>query len=142
MFMIKLVTNSLLVSITLLQACETNEPQSESARVMEILTSHPWTVQTVTVDGSDKTFMYADMTLSFTNTTYNTSNGGIVWPAADTWTFADDTGKSISRGDGLTIAIEEAVENRLILKLTWANTTLGPGRTSSLSSEHRFTFVK
>ena len=99
-------------------------------------------MSSVTVDGADKTSIYKDLKLTFTSTGFTSVNGGVVWPASGTWQFTDGTGKNITRGDGLQIAIDEASTSKLVLKLTWNQTTLGPGRVNSLMGVNVFSFGK
>ena len=99
-------------------------------------------MQTVTVDGMDETSMYSGLTLKFTNTQYTTTNGKIVWPASGVWLFADNTGKIITRGDGIEMSVQQIDSDKLVLNFTWTTTTLGPGRISSMKGKHVFTFIK
>ena len=139
----RLATSSLLISLLILQSCsKKNDPKSQTDRVKEILTTNTWNLQTVTVDDVDQTSFYTGMTLSFTNTGYFTVNGGLVWPAMGAWTFADKTGKVITRSDDLTVTIDEASTTKLVLKLMWVKTTLGGGRSASVRGEHVFVFRK
>ena len=96
----------------------------------------------VTVDGTDKTSVYTGLTLSFTDTNYTTTNGGVVWPASGTWSFADATGKLITRSDGLSITVEEAIATSIKLKLTWEEGALGGGRAAAVAGVHVFSFGK
>lgn len=133
----------LAISLLSIQSCsKKSDPQPETDRVKELLKANTWKIQTVTVDNVDKTSVYAGLTLSFTDATYTTTNGGPVWPASGTWQFADDTGKLITRSDDLSISVEEVTTTKLSLKLTWAKTTLGGGRTASIAGSHLFVFGK
>ena len=127
--------------LMLFQSCKKDDPIPETERVKSILKANTWRMQAVSVDGTDQTQVYAGLTLTFTDTNYSTTNGGVVWPATGTWVFADQTGKLITRSDGLAITVEEATTTTLSLKLTWANTTLG-GRASSVAGVHVFVFGK
>ena len=107
-----------------------------------VLTSGIWKLLSVSVDGVDKTSLYTGLTLSFTVSNFNSTNGRVIWPNSGTWQFTDGTGKNITRGDGLQIAIDEASTSKLVLKLTWNQTTLGPGRVNSLMGVNVFSFGK
>lgn len=138
-----LVACCLFIGLLTMQSCgKKNDPQPETDRVMEILKANTWKMTSVTVDNTDRTTVYAGLTLSFTDTNYSTTNGGVVWPTSGTWAFADATGKLITRSDGLAISVEEATTTKLSLKLTWAETTLGGGRASSVAGVHVFVFGK
>ncbi len=125
----------------LLESCERNKVVLESDRVKEILVG-TWKVQSVTVSAVDQTALYKNLTLSFTDTGFTTTNGANVWPASGTWSFTDDTAKTMLRSDGVTITITEATSTKLVLAFSWANKTIGPGRVESVSGAHVFTFSK
>lgn len=129
-------------SVLITNCKKKDDPKPETARVEELLKSNTWKIQSVTVDGTDQTALFNNMTLTFTATAYTTTNGGLVWPASGTWAFADASAKSITRSDGLEIAINEASATSLKLSLTWAKGTFGPGRVSSIAGNHVFSFVK
>lgn len=115
---------------------------SKKDEVKNILTSAMWKVQSVTVDGTDQTEVYKDMTLRFTSLNFNTTNAVPVWKASGTWAFTDDTATAFLRDDGVEVDILVATENSLKLGLVWDETTLGSGRFESVAGEHVFTFVK
>jgi hypothetical protein len=118
----------------------TTDP-SPSDQMKAILTSGTWKLQTVLVDGADKTSTYTGLTLNFTGTSYSSTNGRVIWPAGGGWQFADETGTHITRDDGLPVAIGDASASKLVLTLTWTKTTLG-GRGGSLKGVNIFTFGK
>jgi hypothetical protein len=138
------LTSILYLTLVLL-SCGPDDPQPTQTDIelaKEALTSGPWKVKTVTVDGVDKTSLYGNLALSFTATSYSATGGGALWPASGTWSFADESGKTITRSDGLSITIEQATKEKLALKLSWAKTTLGAGRVESVSGSHTFSFEK
>jgi hypothetical protein len=126
--------------ILFMSACGSDGPSAQEI-AKKAITSSPWKVQSVTVDGTDQTAVYSGLTITFTETGFTATNGGPVWPATGTWNFSDGAGKEIVRGDGLSVTVTEATQTRLVLKLTWSKTTLGPGRESSVSGENTFTFA-
>jgi len=125
-----------------LAGCKEDEVVLETDRVRKLLTANTWTMQSMTVDGIDKTASYAGLTLKFDNTHFTTTQGSPVWPASGLWTFAEDSGTIIVRDDDVEMTIQEINTDKLVLAFTWTETTLGPGRLSSTSGEHVFTFVK
>jgi hypothetical protein len=125
-----------------LAGCKNDERILETDRARKLLTASTWTIQSVTVDGTDRTSSHAGLTLHFTNTHYTTTHGGALWPESDIWTFVDNTGRVIVRGDDIEMTIQEINTGKLVLNFTWMETTLGPGRLSSTSGEHVLTFVK
>jgi hypothetical protein len=123
--------------------CGSDDPSpTEIEEIKASMTSGTWKVQSVDVDGIEKTSVYSSLKLTFTETTFTSTNGGAIWPATGTWSFADKTGKLVKRGDGVEITVDESSTTLLKLKLSWAETTLGGGRTSSVSGQHIFTFIK
>jgi hypothetical protein len=123
--------------------CGSDEPSpTEMEEIKANMTSGTWKVQSVDVDGIEKTSVYSNLKLTFTETTFTSTNGGGIWPATGTWSFADKTGKLVKRGDGVEITVNESSTTLLKLKLNWTETTLGAGRTSSVSGQHIFTFIK
>jgi hypothetical protein len=137
-----IVSALVMVSLLFIAGCKKDDPQPETARVQELLKANSWAIQTVTVNEVDQTSLFAGLTLSFTNTNYATTNGGVVWPASGTWEFTDETAKTIERNDGLQITINEITSTSLKLALNWTTTTLGSGRTSSVAGDHEFIFIK
>lgn len=106
-----------------------------------LLVANPWKLQGVTVDGVDKTSVYAGFGINFTSTAYSTTNGGTVWPASGTWSFANTDGTAIKRDDGLLIQILPT-STSLVMTFTWTKTTLGGGRVGSVSGVNVFTMTK
>jgi hypothetical protein len=105
----------------------------------KLTTPAKWNLLSVQVDGSDKTSVYAGLTISFTPTGYTTTNGRSLWPASGTWSFVGTDGKRIKREDGTEIGVE-VTDSSLRLSFTWAKTTLGGGRLESISGQHVLTF--
>lgn len=116
--------------------------ETEAQKATKLLTAGQWSVQSVSVDGQDRSSTYKDLKLTFSATSITATNGGAIWPASTTWKFKDDTGKTIERGDGLSIAVAELSASKLVLALSWSKTTLGGGRALSISGQHNFTFTK
>jgi hypothetical protein len=120
-------------------ATPTPTAQEEVTKKMTAVTT--WKMQSVTVDGADKTSVYKGLTISFTSTAFTTANGGAVWPASGTWTFTSADATSIKRDDGLPVNVE-VTDTTLKLTLTWTKTTLGGGKAYSVSGVNVFTMVK
>ena len=126
--------------------CSKSDPtpaaETDAMKNTKLLTTGTWNIQTVQVDGMDKTIVYKNLKLTFTSTGFTSTGGGSVWPTTGTWKFADDTGKVITRGDGLSINTTEISATKLVLTLTWTKTTLDGGRIESIAGSHVFTFGK
>lgn len=128
----------------LIAGCDKSSPApepTEAEKVTTILKSGTWKIFTVTVDDTQSD-LYDNMTLSFTNSGYNTTNAAPVWPASGTWSFTNDSGKILKRDDGVLITIDAVTEDGLVLSLSWSKTTLGKGRTASVNGKHVFVFLK
>lgn len=135
-----------LITLIHLQGCGGSDPkpqQKTQAQVnTEVLSSGQWSVQSVMVDGTDKTSLYESLKLTFTATTFTATHGGSVWPPSGTWQFTSDQGTTIHRGDGIDIDLDVINNNKVALRLTWSSTTIGPGREESISGQHIFTLGK
>lgn len=133
-----------LSSIGLLFQCGSNDAPtvSKQDQVKAILTASPWRVNTVSVDGVDKTLTYKDLGLTFTDNGFTSVSGGPIWPASGNWSFTTAEATAIRRDDGQEVTIQEATAASLKLALTWNKNTLGPGRTESVSGQHVFSFRK
>ena len=118
-----------------------DESQAEK-NARTLTTGGAWNLQSVTVDGVDKTSVYKDLKVTFTATGFSATSGGVVWPSAGTWQFAGDEGTTITRDDGLSITVAEIAEKKLVLRLAWTKNTLGGGRPQSVAGQHVFTFTR
>jgi hypothetical protein len=81
------------------------------------------------------------MTLTFSPTNYTTTNGGALWPSNGEWSYADESGKSLLRSDGLLVTIVDIADNSLSLSLLSTKGSIG-GRGNSISGNYVFTFEK
>ena len=128
-------TFSVIAALMLCASCK----KSNSDPQPDLLTKKTWTVTTVAVDGVDKTSLFANMTLTFVDKKFTTTNGGGAWPASGTWAYATNSTTMIVRNDGLQINMDELTETKLTLSFDWAKTTFG-GRTHSAGGKNVFTF--
>jgi hypothetical protein len=115
--------------------------QTVQDEVKAKLTANTWAVQSVTVDGVDRTAVYKDLTIKFSAANYTATHGGSVWPASGAWSFTDQTATTIKRDDDTQVSVV-VTDNSLTLGLTWSTTTLGPGRMQSVNGQHVFVFKK
>ena len=136
----------LLFAVTVLISCsKKNDPEASSQEddaEKHMTSSLSWKVQTVTIDGVDNTSQYSGFTISFTSSSYTTTNGGVVWPASGSWSF-NSTGTppvTIIRNDGKVVQIA-ATESTVVMTLDWPTTTLG-GKMESVKGKYVFTMVK
>ena len=138
-----LLSLSIQATLLLISSCGGKSDPGPSAQdlVKAKLLANSWVLQSVMVDGIDQTVVYKGLTLKFTATNYNTTNGGVIWPASGTWLFNSIDGKTIKRDDGTIISVE-ATDSSLKLAFTWSVTTLSGGKVNSLKGMHIFTFVK
>jgi hypothetical protein len=132
-----LVSVAVIVALANLAACKKSDPAPSNTSK---LTANNWVMQSVTVDGVDKTSVYSGLTIKFTDTAYTTTHGGVVWPASGTWHWTNNEQTVFERNDGLPVTAE-VTATTLKLSLVWATTTLG-GRVQSVAGQHIFNFVK
>jgi hypothetical protein len=131
-----------IVAMTFLSGCHKDEPESPTSINGKILSSHDWKLQSLSVDGVDKTSLYSGMTLSFTTNTYSTTNGAPVWALTGTWSFPGTDATIIMRDDQTEVHVDQITQDQLVLSLTWNKNTFGSGRSSSINGRHTYTFVK
>jgi len=137
----KVITSLFLLNLLLYaSACETQDPSPQNV-VKENLLGHVWKIKTVSVAGVDNTSSFSGMTILFNETTFNTTNGGSVWPVSGTWLFTSDDGKKVIRNDRIEVSII-VTTTQLDLTLFWPTTTFTGGRSSSVKGNHIFTFTK
>lgn len=132
----------LVVNLLVLTGCKKDDPQPETDRIQNLLASGTWQIENVFVNETDQTASFTGLTLSFTKTTYSTTNGGIVWPATGSWEFADATADKIILDDDLEVTLKEVTSTSLKLSLINPTTTIGTGRVASTAGEHQFHFAK
>jgi hypothetical protein len=140
-----LVVMALINSLLLISSCgggvdNTPTLSASDAVKAKLIAATSWKMQTATVDGIDQTATYKGLALSFSASGYNSTNGGIVWPASGTWSFNNTDGTSVKRDDGLIITVE-VTDTSLKLAYTWTKTTLG-GRIDSVKGAQVLTFTK
>jgi hypothetical protein len=135
---------SALIVCLLLMACGgDNPPEPTSAeQVRALLTASEWRLQTVQVDGIDKTDIYAGLKLQFTANGFTAASGKAIWPASGTWSFTNDAATQLKRNDDVAVDIRSITSSELELELAWSDNTLGSGRVSSIAGKHVFVFTK
>jgi hypothetical protein len=137
------LSSATLIILILLSGCSGGDPTvSKQDEVKSKLTSPTWKMQSVIVDGTDQSGVYKDLSLKFSATGFTSTNGGAVWPASGTWAFTNENATAVKRDDGLEVQLLEVSETSLKLALLWSKTTLGHGRSKSVSGQHEFTFAK
>jgi hypothetical protein len=140
----RILLGLLMLLVMFLGSCgEEVEPSAEEQNTELLMgtasTGKTWKVQSVTVDGVDKSSLFTGMTIRFSKGNMTVTNGGVVWPATGTWTFSTSEATTIKLGNGTEIGLEVS-ETILKLTLTWTKNTFGPGRVSSVAGKHVFTF--
>lgn len=130
-------------------------PPTAGETVLINLVASPWKIISVTVDGTDKSNLFTNFSLTFVSSsssngkptsfsgTFTTTNGGTVWPSSGNWNLNDiAVGSKLTRNDGLEIQLTEVTESSLKMSLGWNKTTIGPGRISSVKGQHIFSMGK
>ena len=131
----------LIVSSILLSSCSESTPETAQNKALKLLTG-TWHVTNVTIDGVTKNDLFTGFTLTFTPTSYSSSNGEPEWPTAGTWSFTDDTAQSIVRDDDTVVGITSLTDGNVTLTLPWDQIILGGGRTHSTSGDFVFEFSR
>ena len=139
-FVLMLVVAIIEGLFTQLSSCKKKDPTPTEDIVTKRLIANNWIMQSVTVDGADKTSVYPGLTIKFTESSFTTTHGGVVWPASGIWEYTSTDHTVIKRNDGLPVTVE-VTDTTLKLSLIWATTTLG-GRIASVQGQHVFNFVK
>ena len=98
-----------------------------------------WTVSSVIVDDLDYTFVFEGFTIQFSNNTFSTTNGKIVFDASGSWNFADETAQKIVLSNGVELTLLELTETQLKFEFFWDETIYGGGRTNSVGGLNTFT---
>lgn len=119
-------------------------PQEPSAqeRVTTLLSSAPWTLSGVTVDGLNRTSAYAGLTLTFTGSDFTTTNGRGIWPASGTWAFTSENATAFTRNDGVVVTIQTINANLMRLSMDVEENSFLPGRVNSLAGTHVMVFER
>ena len=90
----------LIMFVALVIGCQSDDPTGPTAQeeAFELLAGD-WTFGTngsITLDNQDVSQNYSGFTLSFTDGTYTTTNGGDLFRATGTWTWANQAAGSIT----------------------------------------------
>ena len=125
--------------VTLAGCGKDDDPSAEEA-ALKTLKSKTWQIKSVTVDGVNKLQDYAGMTITFSDNTVSVVKGGAVWLPQDTWQFTNPQATALVRGDGVTVELVALTSASLVVKLSWNETTYGPGRARSVAGEYSFSF--
>lgn len=137
-----LVFSSLSVFITFMSSCggggDDPNPQADVTTKLQ----GSWKIQSLMVDGVDKTSLFPGFTISFVSSSnFNTSNGGQVFPSSGTYGFADSNA-TVLRLQGVPDITFEVTDTSLKMTFSWTKNTFGPGRIGSISGQHVFTMNK
>jgi hypothetical protein len=138
-----LISTLLILGLLATESCNkrVDDTKSPKDKTSELLLGAAWNIKTVVADGTDQTTVFNGMTLSFNSTSYTTTNGGALWPSNGEWSYADESGKSLLRSDGLLVTIVDIADNSLSLGLVSTKGSIG-GRVNSVSGNYVFTFEK
>lgn len=141
LFIFALSAMTLVAGSLVFSSCKKDD-ESAKDKNLKILVSGKWTMTDVFVDGVNRNDLFSGLTLTVSNNTYTTENGGPVWPASGTWTFVDKKANALLRNDGTLVSILTLTKTNLKLSLQWNDTTLGNGKKSSVKGEHIFEFSR
>ena len=131
----------IIVYLGMLLSCGGGEPgQSAQDKTTNLLIAHAWKIKTVTINDTDQSSVFANLSITFTKTAYSSVNGKAEWPASGTWSFDGSSATDIVRNDGLTMTIESLSDTSLVISFLWDTTTFGGGRVQGVSGQTVFTF--
>jgi hypothetical protein len=130
-----------LIATIALSSCGSNVP-SPSETNRKLLTNGTWLINSVKVDGVDRTNLFTDMSITFRDQDYTAVNGGPIWGTTQNWTFTDNAAKAFSNASGVVVDIKEINATSLKLELSWNQSTLDGGRNKSVEGLHEFQFAK
>jgi hypothetical protein len=126
----------------LLNACGGSDDPSPADKARSLLKDGTWVVNSVKVDGIDRTPIFSGLTLKFMDQTYTASNGGFIWGTSANWSFVDNKATELKIGADLTVTIVELTKTSMKLSLPWDETVIEGGRKKSIEGMHEFQFIK
>jgi len=135
---------ALIVGFSLISiSCERKEvPTLSEKRLNEVyLTSSPWKLERVTVDGVNQTNTYRELVLSFTKENFTSTNGRIIWPRSGTWEFIDEEQRIFRREDGVLVTIQSITIDSLVLSLEWESNSIDTGKQLAIAGTPVFEFI-
>jgi hypothetical protein len=118
----------------------THPEESEKELTLRLLQSAHWKINSLHIDGVDKSTTLPGLSLKFSETGFVSENGGMLWPTAGGWHFQGEKAKVIIRSDDLEVTIVEIHESKLALSFQWTRTTIGSGKEKSIAGNHLFIF--
>lgn len=136
--------------------CDGDDPSKSEEEVQLDKLRGTWTIQTVDNDDVDRTDEYPDMTLSIAGTyteggLYNYTSDATEWPsvspwkAIDSWKFKSGSVSSIivrqSDLQEMTYSLSNS-DQVLTVTFNYSGTGFNNNRTSSVSGNWSFTFIK
>ena len=130
-----------LIATFTFSGCGSKDP-SPKETTRNLLINGTWKINSVKVDGVDKTSLFTGMIITFNEHDYNAVNGGPIWGTSQSWAFIDNSAKSFSISSGVEVRILELTSSLLKVELTWDKTTIDGGRTNSVEGLHEFQFTK
>lgn len=147
----KTLINSIVIALfIILASCGEDGPgltpeEVEQERITNLLVTtsgNPWQSSAVSVDGVDVSTEFNNLTVSFTETSFTTQNGGDLWPAGGTWNFQSGSTAEIVRNDGLVMTISQINESSLVFTFTWDDTIFRSGKLGALQGNYIFNFSR
>jgi hypothetical protein len=137
----------LVMAVISFSGCDkSDEPSPELSAAEKQIQSlvGQWNINSVKVDGVDYTNLFTGFTLTFSHTPagYIPANGGKVWATPAALSFQNDLATQFLGPGFQIVTITTLTSNTLVLQMPWSQTTLGPGRTKSISGNHEFVFSK
>ncbi|MFZ1806296.1 MAG: hypothetical protein WAU36_03685 [Cyclobacteriaceae bacterium] len=139
-----LVFIALSVIVTSMSSCSSGDGDGDPNPQTDVTTKlqGTWKIQSLIVDGVDKTSLFPGFTINFVSSnSFNTSNGGSVFPSSGSYGFADSNATVLRLG-GVPDITFEVTDTSLKMMFSWTKNTFGSGRRESISGQHVFTMNK
>lgn len=99
-----------------------SEPTAQELALEQL--SATWSINggSIQLDGQDVTANYPGLTLSYTANNYSTQNGGDLFSASGTWSWAGDSDRLILLDDGKQINISTLTDTDLVFSFQLSST--------------------
>ena len=130
---------SLMVLLGLLTAIACGGDDEDELTIKTTMQGRTWKLQKATVDGIDETDIYEGLTLKFTESAYESTNGHHIFHPIGTWNEA--TNQTVNFDGELQAEVVLQSKEKITLKFDWDDITYGSGRVSSISGAHEFELV-
>jgi hypothetical protein len=136
----------LVVVTMLITSCGGDEKEVDPIEVAKSqLMANPWKLNSVTVDGVDKTSLFTGLKVVFSNSSYTATPSNVIWRSSGNWELESATVAKLTptQQEPIIATIISLSETKVQLSLQWDETTIGSGgRGESIEGSYIFEFIK